>query len=410
MKESWAKYNSYSVLFVLSMIKFLPITFVIISLAIILQNNLLYAQPSVKDGNLKVEAFVSGLSLPTSMLFLDENNILVLEKDGNVRAISNGMLQPQPLVSLTVESQNERGLLGIERVGENIFLYATVDDGGVKNRIYKYTLGAGPELTNEEVFMDLPGTPATNHQGGKLAVSSDGYLYSVTGELQRDGKDQNIINGPDPDFSGAILKINPNDGSPAPNNPLQGNDVNDPLNWYQAYGIRNSFGLGVDPVTGTLWDTENGEKSHDEINMITPGFNSGWKLAMGPISESGATQNNLVNFPNSEYKDPILSFIDSFGITDIEFLNSDKLGAEYSNNAFVGDIGYGNLYRFELNDERNDFKLETPGLADRVVDSDDELASILFGEGFAGVTDIKTGPDGYLYVLSFDDGTIYRIS
>lgn len=389
--------------------KYLAFSLIIISLVIIVQNNVLYAQPSLRDPNLKVESFVSGISLPTSMLFLDENNILVLEKEGNVRLVSNGMLQAQPLVSLTVDSKNERGLLGAERVGESVFLYATVKDGEVINRIYKYTL-AGAELTNEEVFMDLPGTPATNHQGGKLAVSNDGYLYSVTGELQRDGKDQNIVNGPDPDFSGAILKINPNDGSPAPNNPFQGDNPNDPLNWYQAYGIRNSFGLGVDPVTGTLWDTENGAQSYDEINLVSPGFNSGWKLAMGPISDSGITENDLVSFPNSSYKDPILSFIDSFGITDIEFLNSDKLGAEYSNNAFVGDYGYGNLYRFELNDDRTDFILDSPGLDDRVVDNDDELDSILFGEGFARVTDIKTGPDGFLYVLSFDDGAIYRIS
>ena len=389
--------------------KYLVFSLIIISLVIIVQNNLLYAQPSLRDPNLKVESFVSGISFPTSMLFLNANNILVLEKDGNVRLVSNGMLQAQPLVSLTVDTKNERGLLGAEKVGESVFLYATVKDGEVINRIYKYTL-AGAELRNEEVFMDLPGTPATNHQGGKLAVSNDGYLYSVTGELQRDGKDQNIVNGPNPDFSGAILKINPNDGSPAPNNPFQGDNPDDPLNWYQAYGIRNSFGLGVDPVTGTLWDTENGAQSYDEINLVSPGFNSGWKLAMGPISDSGITENDLVSFPNSSYKDPILSFIDSFGITDIEFLNSDKLGAEYSNNAFVGDIRYGNLYRFELNDDRTDFNLDSPGLADRVVDNDDELASILFGEGFAGITDIKTGPDGFLYVLSFDDGTIYRIS
>ena len=131
---------------------------------------------------------------------------------------------------------------------------------------------------------------------------------------------------------------------------------------------------------------------------------------MGPISDSGVAENDLVSLPNSNYRDPILSFIDSFGITDIEFLNSDKLGAEYSNNAFVGDLGYGNLYRFELNEDRTDFNLEAPGLDDRVVDNDEELDSILFGQGFAGITDIKTGPDGLLYVLSFDDGTIYQIS
>lgn len=390
--------------------KLFAISLLILTIAIMLQNNILYAQPSVKDPNLKVEAFVSGIASPTSMLFVDENNILVLEKDGNVRLISNGMLQSQPLVSLSVDNKNERGLLGIEKVGENVFLYATVKDSQLINRIYKYTLVPGPELTNEQEFMDLPGTPATNHQGGKLVASNDGYLYSVTGELQRNGKDQNIVNGPDPDFSGAILKTNANDGSPAPNNPFKSDNSNDPINWYQAYGLRNSFGLGIDPVTGALWDTENGEQKFDEINLVSPGFNSGWKLTMGPISESGISQDDLVNFPGSNYKDPILSFRNSIGITDIEFLNSDKLGTEYANNAFVGDISYGNLYRFELNEERVDFKFSDPGLEDRVIDNNKELDSLIFGEGFSGITDIKTGADGLLYVLSFEDGTIYRIS
>jgi glucose/arabinose dehydrogenase len=131
---------------------------------------------------------------------------------------------------------------------------------------------------------------------------------------------------------------------------------------------------------------------------------------MGPISENGISQDDLVNFPDSNYKDPILSFRSSIGITDIEFLNSDKLGTEYANNAFVGDIRYGNLYRFELNDDRLDFKFNDPGLDDRVVDNNKELNSVIFGKGFSGITDIKTGPDGLLYVLSFEDGTIYRIS
>ena len=390
--------------------KLCAISLLIFTIAIMLQNNLLYAQPSVKDPNLKVKAFVSGIASPTSMLFVDENNILVLEKDGNVRLVSNGMLQSQPLVSLSVDNKNERGLLGIEKIGENVFLYATVKDGQLINRIYKYILAPGPELTNEQEFMDLPATPATNHQGGKLLASNDGYLYSVTGELQRNGKDQNIVNGPDPDFSGAILKTNANDGSPAPNNPFKSDNSNDPINWYQAYGLRNSFGLGIDPVTGALWDTENGEQTFDEINLVSPGFNSGWKLRMGPISESGISQDDLVNFPDSNYKDPILSFRNSIGITDIEFLNSDKLGTEYANNAFVGDISYGNLYRFELNEDRVDFKFNDPALEDRVVDNNKELDSVIFGEGFSGITDIKTGPDGLLYVLSFEDGTIYRIS
>ena len=387
----------------------LSLVFLTVSVSIILQNNLLYASPSVNDPNLDVETFVNGLSFPTSMLFLDGSNILVLEKEGDVRLVSNGVLDPHPVISLNVDSKNERGLLGIEKVEDNVFLYATVKDGSITNKIYKYFLQTGPELTNQEVLVDLPATPGTNHQGGKLVVGKDGYLYSVTGELQRNGKDQNIAKGSDPDFSGAILKINPNNGLPAPNNPFRSDNSRDPINWYQAYGIRNSFGLAIDPVTGALWDTENGEKTFDEINLISPGFNSGWKLTMGPISENGISQNDLVNLPDSNYKDPVLSFKRSMGITDIEFFNSDNFGATYKNNAFVGDIKFGNLYRFELNDERVEFKFHDPELNDRIVDNNDELDSIIFGQGFGGITDIKTGPDGYLYILSFNDGAIYRI-
>src|SRR6187431_1217463 len=109
--------------------KLFAISLLIFTIAIMLQNNLLYAQPSVKDPNLKVEAFVSVIASPTSMLFVDENNIFVLEKDGNVRLISKRMHQSQTMVYLSVDTNNERGQMGKEKVGENVFLYATVKDG-----------------------------------------------------------------------------------------------------------------------------------------------------------------------------------------------------------------------------------------------------------------------------------------
>ena len=157
-------------------------------------------------------------------------------------------------------------------------------------------------------------------------------------------------------------------------------------------------------MTGSLWDTENGEDVYDEINLVTPGFNSGWKLVMGPISDSGISESQLVNFPGSKYSDPMLSFKDPIGITDIEFLASDKLGDKYTNNLFVGDINNGNLYFFQMNEGRNGLNLASPGLDDKVVDNDQELDSVVLGTGFGGITDIETGPDGYLYVLSYDDG------
>jgi aldose sugar dehydrogenase len=327
---------------------------------------------SVNDPSLNVESFVEGLNSPTSMAFLDGNNIMILEKDGLVRLVSNGQLQPQPVLEIPVDSQSERGLLGIaveqntrsdnssiqNGDAKNIFLYYTEpgDVGGeLKNRVYKYTWN-GQTLENPTLILDLPAIPGPNHDGGKLMI------------------------GPD-----------------------------NPLSKYFAYGVRNSFGLTFDPVTKTIWDTENGPASNDEINIVKPGFNSGWQTIMGPMINSGNTEEDLVNFEGSHYADPILTWLDPPALTDIEFLNSTSLGEAYSNNVFVGDNNNGNLYYFEMNPERNGFIVDT--VPDLVVDNEEEQSSIVFGSGFGSITDLVTGPDdGFLYILSHDNGIIYRIT
>lgn len=390
---------------------------------------LLHYQPSislaqsVNDQNLNVESFTAGLNSPTSMAFIDNNNILVLEKDGQVRLVSNGQLQSQPVLEIPVDIQSERGLLGIaidnansgnssNQGGDtrNVFLYYTEsggEDGELKNRVYKYSWN-GQSLENPTLLLDLPAIPGPNHDGGKLVIGPDNYLYGVIGDLNHDGMLQNFPDGPNPDDTGIIFRMNLLDGTPAPDNPLS-TDTNDPLSKYYAYGIRNSFGLTFDPVTGDMWDTENGPASNDEINVVSPGFNSGWQTIMGPISASGNTEDELVNFEGSHYADPVLTWLDPPALTDIEFLNSSSLGETYSNNVFVGDNNNGNLYYFEMNPERTGFILG--GVPDLVVDNEEEQSSIIFGNGFGSITDLETGPDdGYLYILSYGDGIIYRIT
>jgi glucose/arabinose dehydrogenase len=385
-----------------------------------------YAQATINDPNLRAELISGGMSFPTSMAFLDNNNILVLEKEGTVRLITNGVMQDSPVLQVTTDSKNERGLLGIAISGSNgnatsspasgqpatVFLYYTEQgEEELRNRVYKYQWN-GQSLVNPALLLDLPAGPGTNHQGGKMVVGPDGYLYVVIGELQREGQLQNIENGPPPDDSGVIFRINPEDGSAAPDNPFQ----DDAANRYFAYGVRNSFGLAFDPVTGVLWDTENGEDSYDEINIVDPGFNSGWKTVMGPISRAGVSEESLVQLPGSKYYDPIFSWIESFGITDIEFFNSDSLGQKYANNIFAGDITQGNLYFFEVNQDRNGLQFNPQsqsGLSDLVADTDEEVSSVTLGTGFVGITDIETGPDGLLYVLTHDretgEGNLYKI-
>lgn len=409
-------------------VKFFIMSFIIVlATGLIIQYHLPIAfSQSVNDQSLNVESFVEGLNSPTSMAFLDSNNIMVLEKDGTVRLISNGQLQSQSVLEIPVDSQSERGLLGIAveqntssdngsiQSGntKNIFLYYTESagdqgEGELKNRVYKYTWN-GQTLENPTLILDLPAIPGPNHDGGKLMIGPDNYLYGVIGDLNHDGMLQNFPDGPSPDDTGIIFRINPIDGTIAPDNPFSA-DPSDPLSKYFAYGIRNSFGLAFDPVNGNMWDTENGPASNDEINIVEPGYNSGWQTIMGPLSASGNTEDDLVNFEGSHYADPILTWLDPPALTDIEFLNSTSLGEAYSNNVFVGDNNNGNLYYFEMNPERNGFLLDT--VPDLVIDNEEEQSSVVFGSGFGSIADLVTGPDdGFLYILSHDNGIIYRVT
>jgi aldose sugar dehydrogenase len=368
--------------------------------------------PSISDLGLKVEKVIEGLSLPTSMAFLDHDDILILQKDnGMVRLVLNGVLQPNPILDVDVESQSERGLLGVAAANatgvttKTVFLYFTEEAAGdeIRNSIYKYDWnGTGSNIIGGGTLVfNLPGEPGPNHDGGKMTIGPDGMLYAVIGDLNRNGMLQNYGEGPDPDDTSVILRVDL-DGNAA-SGALPGD-----LARYYAYGIRNSFGMDFDPLTGVLWDTENGSDDYDEINVVKPGFNSGWELVMGPIDRMGLTVNDLVQLEGSHYADPVFSWRQSQGVTDIEFLHSARLGDKYANNVFVGDFNNGNLYFFTVNDDRTGLELDIAGLEDLVADSQQELSAVTLATGFGGITDVETGPDGYLYILTFA-GDLYRV-
>ncbi len=382
------------------------------------------AQPSFKDSSLQAKIVAEGLNSPTSMAFVDANKILVLEKNsGQVRLISNGVLQTEPVLKLRVDHTTLtccRGLLGIAVRNSTsntfVFLYFSelLEDGSVRNRVYRYQW-SDDSLIRPVRILDLPAEPGPNHPGGKLVFGNDNYLYTIIGDLNNDGLLQNS-NGERFTDTSVIIKINPANGKGLENNPFFRSGLGENTKKYYGYGIRNSFGLAIDPITGLLWDTENGDKDFDEINLVQPGFNSGWNKLMGPMAESDVKVNDLVNLPNSKYVDPVFSFAPSLGVTGIEFFNSGNLGEKFRNNIFVGDINNGNLYFFKVNSARNGFELDSQkfGLTDLVANGNNELAKIVLGTGFQGITDIKTGPDGFLYVLTFDedaggDGKIYKI-
>ena len=372
------------------------------------------------DPSLKVETiFKDGLKGPTTgMAFLGPNDILVLEKNtGKVQRILDGNLQENPLLQVNVGTEVELGLLGIatsnnQEGNTSVFLYySEANSSGVVvgNRLYKYEL-VDNRLVNPLLLLNLPATSPipgheNNHNGGKLVIGPDNNVYVIVGDVGgRMGNIQNIMRGNSPDGTSGILRVT-QDGKSVDDGPF-GSSVPNIL--YYAYGIRNSFGFDFDPVTGNLWDSENGGIDKDEINYVYPGFNSGWRKAMGMALQRFDANQDLFSFEGKgNYSDPEFVWKVTVAPTALKFLNSTKLGTQYENTIFVGDVKTGNLYNFKLDSDRKQLLLEPP-LNDRVADTPDEVQSIVFGQGFGVITDIQVGPDGYLYILGIN-GSIYRI-
>jgi glucose/arabinose dehydrogenase len=400
--------------------------------------------PDVNDPNLRVEEVFDGLELPTSMAFLGENDILVTEKDsGRVQRIIDGEMQDDPVIDVQVANNDERGLLGIDISNTNgtanneqyVFLYFTESGGGEDGddwsagippsgtRLYKYNIvqaigeddddddEAQVQLSNGTLLLDLPATPGPRYHGGPVTVGPDNNVYVVIGTVDHhETQAQNFEDAPEPDGTSGVFRIT-QEGGVAEIQGVISEEI--PLNLYYGYGIRQSFGMEFDPVTGNLWDTENGPDQYDELNLVEPGFNSGWRDVSGLAGRTGDLniEEDLVDFDGrGRYSDPEFTWQQTVAPTGLDFLDSSALGATYQNDLFVGDYNNGNLYHFDLNQDRTQLILGG-GLADRALDSGDEVGDILFGTGFGGITDVEVGPDGYLYVLTFQDdgGSIFRI-
>jgi aldose sugar dehydrogenase len=308
---------------------------------------------------------------------------------------------------------------------------------------------------------------AGNHDGGVLRFGPDGKLYIQMGDNGRRGQLQNLPSGPtltglgptvpddqfggpapdDAHFTGVIIRLNP-DGSTPSDNPFIaagaaiGGEAGANVRRLFAYGVRNGFGLAFDPYSGNLWDEQNGDDSFDELNRVTRGANLGWIQIMGPSARidqykqiertaGGGTlqqlrwgpdriadsptqaMSRLLMLQGSHYDQPEFAWKVAVAPAGIGFQRGDRLGAEYRGNLFVGfarpsPMG-GPLFRFRLTADRQRIAVDDPRLGDRVVDDDDESASLRFGANFGVVTDIQTGPNGNLYVVSLDKGRVFEI-
>lgn len=295
----------------------------------------------------------------------------------------------------------------------------------------------------------------------------DPRLYILIGDNGRRGQMQNLpfgpigpgtpddqFGGPEPDnahLTGVILRLS-DDGTAPKDNPFYalgsaiGGEVGANLQKVFAYGVRNSFGMAFDPASGDLWTEENSDDAFDEINRVEAGMNGGWVQIMGPVERiaqfkeievgrpGGLQQirwppsniaetpeealSRLFMLPGAHYHDPEFSWKFAVAPAGIGFLNSRALGPQYENDLFVGaartNLANGYLFRFNLTGNRRKIAVDDPRLEDRVADNAGkfdiaESESLLFGRDFGIGTDIQTGPNGSLYVVSLSRGTVYEI-
>jgi glucose/arabinose dehydrogenase len=412
----------------------------------------------LSDPKLKIELVTSGLDFPTTMAFLGPDDFLILEKAGTVKRVTNGVILDKPLLQVDVSVKDERGLLGIaisekknlnddkgtliqnNNISHNVFLYYVVCEGkntGCENRIYRYDLdNKNNVLINPKLLLSIPSFPDPAHIGGIIDIGPDNNLYVTVGNFQHTipsevyrTKTQNYEDGKPVDGRAGVLRIT-QDGKPVGEG-IIGNEY--PLNLYYAYGVKNSFGIDFDPVTGKLWFTENGPKFGDEINLAEPGSNSGsdkifgiWRVneegkklqlddKEGEYVTVGNNPKDLVYFEGKgHYSPPEFTWDKSTPPTALLFLESKNLGDKYENDMFVGSVD-GQIFHFDLNDNRTGLLLNGV-LKDKIAADDTEFADILFAEGFSIITDLKQGPDGNLYVVSGlkqskseNLGAVYRI-
>jgi glucose/arabinose dehydrogenase len=224
-----------------------------------------------------------------------------------------------------------------------------------------------------------------------------------------------------------------------------------------SYGLRNSFGFDFDPKSGNLWLEQNGDDTFTELDLVQPGMNGGWIQVMGPLARidqfkliettmfGGNLQQlrwpptniadspeealaRMVMLPGARYSDPEFSWKFEVAPAGIGFINGPGIGPQYDGDLFVGAarpfLEGGFLWHFNLTGNRRKIAVDDPRLEDRVADNLDkpsatdpaanaraivESESLLFGRNFGVATDIKTGPNGNLFVVSLSNGAIYEI-
>ncbi|WNS40978.1 PQQ-dependent sugar dehydrogenase [Paenibacillus sp. MMS20-IR301] len=321
-------------------------------------------QPVTSAFPYTAHTLASGLNVPWEMAFAPDGRIFFTERPGSLRVIENGKLRSTPLLELKAPfvSRGEGGLLGLAldpafKSNGLAYVYHSYrsKEGGVANRVLQIKIGSSTAAINKVLMDNIPGD--TNHNGGRIKIGPDGYLYITTGERYEPdlAQDRNSLGGKILRIttSGAIPKDNPRPGSPI-----------------YSMGHRNPQGLAWQPGTGVLYSSEHGQSSHDEINIIQAGANYGWPLIEG--DETGAARLKLAA--------PLVhSGEETWAPSGMTFITQGPWKGEL----LVAGLAGEQLLRVSLSSSGG-----TP------------VVTGLFQEEYGRIRNVAEGPDGTLYLMT----------
>jgi aldose sugar dehydrogenase len=363
-------------------------------------------RPAFGDGPWTVEAaegvkirmsvVAKGLVNPWSFAWLPDPstplgagglNALITERPGRLRLLKNGVLDPTPISGVpAVKAQRLSGLMDVAlhpKFAENHILYLTYnkgrEDGMMATVLARGRLEGNALKDVKDIFVAEPWWDGAGGSASRIVFGRDGMLYMTTGS----GGGANFGQGQEKNIhKGKILRLK-DDGTVPPDNPFVKQPEFKPEIY--SWGHRNSLALIVHPVTGELWNSENGPNGGDEINIVKAGKNYGWPTVSMGRSYEGPWQGK---FEKDGMEGPLVYWMPAIAASGLMIYTGDKF-PQWRNNAFVGAMRYGeipntgHLQRIVFNDKTEEMRRE-----------------MLLTEFRQRIRDVKQGPDGFVYLLT----------
>lgn len=350
---------------------------------------------TAEQHQIRVTVLTKALEHPWSLTFLPDGSMLVTERPGRLRVVRDGKLDPRPISGVPkVLAVQLAGLMDIAlhpRFTENQLIYLTYNKPGdnkqVATALARGRLENGALTDVRDIFVADWLPESANGYNSRMAFGRDGMIYVSNGASNSDSSQ-------DPkSHRGKIMRLR-DDGTVPPDNPFAGRTGYKPEIY--SMGHRNTLGLIVHPVSGALWNNENGPNGGDEINVILPGRNYGW-----PIASYGRTYEGprVSDVPWREgVEQPLVFWVPSIAVSGMAVYTGDRFPA-WKNNVFVGSMrtgeipGTGHIERIVFNDKTEELRRET-----------------MLTELHQRFRDVRQGPDGLLYLLTDEDqGALLRI-